>query len=90
MNYWCVVRHGRRYAEPVGGAAPRAHDQRVSGLRGLHTRKRVQHAGTAERGAGLMLRICWKCYHFTNRRGLFGLCYEPGRHLAGRPVTTSF
>lgn len=30
-----------------------------------------------------MLRICWRCYHFTNRRGLFGLCYEPGRHLAG-------
>lgn len=30
-----------------------------------------------------MLRICWKCWHFTNRRGLFGLCYEPCRHLAG-------
>ena len=30
-----------------------------------------------------MLKICWKCWHFTNRRGLFGLCYEPCRHLAG-------
>lgn len=30
-----------------------------------------------------MLKICCKCWHFTNRRGLFGLCYEPGRHLAG-------
>lgn len=30
-----------------------------------------------------MLKICWKCWHFTNRRGLFGLCYEPVHHLAG-------
>ncbi len=30
-----------------------------------------------------MLRICWKCWYFTNRRGLFGLCYEPGHFLAG-------
>lgn len=30
-----------------------------------------------------MLRICWKCWHFTNRRGLFGLCYEPVHYLTG-------
>ena len=27
--------------------------------------------------------ICWGCYHFTNRRWLLGLCYEPEHHVKG-------
>lgn len=30
-----------------------------------------------------MWKTCWKCHHFTNRRGLFGLCYEPVHYLTG-------